>query len=92
MVMQANSPVVPITEQCPPIMPKGVVVLLLVSLILNQPGKCSLDKVSYTLSRTATLTQFRVPKSLCFAKSTIATGKPHFHGNQPMIHLLIPSL
>ena len=30
--------------------------------------------------------------SLCFAKDTVTTVKPRFHGNQRMIHLLIPSL
>ena len=35
---------------------------------------------------------FQVPKSLCFAKNSVTTAKPHFHGNQWIIHLLIPSL
>ena len=52
MVMQAKSPVMPITERCPPIRPKRCGCLAFShSLILNQPRKCSQNKVSYTFIR-----------------------------------------
>ena len=49
MVMQVKSPVMPITERRPPIMPKRCGCLAFShSLILNQPRKCRQNKVSYT--------------------------------------------
>ena len=63
MVMQAKLPVVPITERCPPHYAKKCGFLAFShSLILNQPSKCSLNKVSYTLSETATLKEIMMQK------------------------------